>query len=321
MVEKNRPLYVFKYLWDNTDEEHPAIINDILAHLEANGIHASRKTIAADLVQLQDCGFDVVCTKSRQNKYFIGTRNLELAELKTIVDAVQAAKFISIGKSRDLIEKLSALASPHQAEQLKRNLYVDGKAKTNNEAVYYTVDLLHNAINHGLTVEFQYIEYNAKMEKTHKHDGRIYRLSPYDLVWNTDCYYVFGWSESHGKVVKFRVDRMYRPKESMIAYHPKPEGYDIEKCCSQLFMMYDGKLVTTQLRCDNSMMNSIVDRFGENVKIISRDSSTFTIEAEVAESPTFFSWVFTYSDRMQILSPQSMKDAYSKRLTEALNRL
>lgn len=297
------------------------ILSAKFAHLEANGIHASRKTIAADLVQLQDCGFDVVCTKSRQNKYFIGTRNLELAELKTIVDAVQAAKFISTGKSRDLIKKLSTLASPHQAEPLKRNLYVDGKTKTNNEAVYYTVDLLHNAINHGLTVEFQYIEYNAKMEKTLKHNGQIYQLSPYDLVWNTDCYYVFGWSESHKKVVKFRVDRMYRPKESMIAYHSKPEEYAIEKCCSQLFMMYDGKLVTTQLRCDHSMMNAIVDRFGEDVKIVSRDSSTFTIEAEVAESPTFFSWVFTYSDRMQILSPQSMKDAYAKRLTEALNRL
>ena len=38
MVDKNRPLYIFKYLWDNTDEDHPAIINDILAHLETNGI-------------------------------------------------------------------------------------------------------------------------------------------------------------------------------------------------------------------------------------------------------------------------------------------
>lgn len=177
MVDKNRPLYIFKYLWDNTDEDHPAIINDILAHLETNGIHASRKTIAADLVQLQECGFDVICTKSRQNRYFIGSRDLELAELKTIVDAVQAAKFISASKSRDLIGKLSSLSSPHQAEQLKRNLYVDGKAKTNNEAVYYTVDLLHNAINRGLTVEFQYIEYNARMEKALKHNGQVYRLS------------------------------------------------------------------------------------------------------------------------------------------------
>ena len=26
MVNKNRALYIFKYLWDHTDEEHPATI-------------------------------------------------------------------------------------------------------------------------------------------------------------------------------------------------------------------------------------------------------------------------------------------------------
>lgn len=122
-------------------------------------------------------------------------------------------------------------------------------------------------------------------------------------------------------MVKFRVDQMYCPKESMVSYHPKPEGYGIETCCSQLFMMYDGKQIITQLRCDHSLMNAIVDRFGEDVKIVSRDSGPVTVKAEVTESPTFFFWLFTYSDRMQILSPQSMKDAYTKRLTEALNRL
>ena len=58
---------------------------------------------------------------------------MELAELKMIVDAIQAAKFISESKSAALIEKISSLASPHQAEQLKRRLYVEGKAKTINE--------------------------------------------------------------------------------------------------------------------------------------------------------------------------------------------
>ena len=106
----------------------------------------------------------------------------------------------------------------------------------------------------------------------------------------------------------------------MVSYHPKPEGYGIETCCSQLFMMYDGKQIITQLRCDHSLMNAIVDRFGEDVKIVSRDSGPVTVKAEVTESPTFFFWLFTYSDRMQILSPQSMKDAYTKRPLE-LERL
>ena len=28
MADKNRPLHILKYLWDHTDEEHPAIITD-----------------------------------------------------------------------------------------------------------------------------------------------------------------------------------------------------------------------------------------------------------------------------------------------------
>lgn len=266
----------------------------------------------------QDCGFDVVCTKSRQNKYFIGSRDLELAELKTIVDAIQAAKFISVAKSRNLIDRISSLASPHQADQLKRNLYVDGKVKTNNESVYYTVDLIHGAINHDQTIEFQYIEYTPSMEKSLKHEGKIYRFSPYDLVWNNDCYYVFGWSESHGKIVKFRVDRMYRPQISMVRYHEKPSEYDIEKCCRQLFMMYDGELVNVRLQCDNSMMKTIIDRFGTQVKVVARDASSFSIEVEVAVSPTFYAWIFTYTNRMRILSPENVRTEYAHRLKKAL---
>ena len=237
MADKNRPLHILKYLWDHTDEEHPAIITDILAHLESCGIHTNRKTVASDLVDLQDSGFDIVCNKSRQNQYFIGSRTLELAELKMIVDAVQAAKFISESKSVALIEKISALASPHQAEQLKRRLYVEGKAKTTNEAVNYTVDLLQSAIQSESAVEFQYTEYTARKKKELKHDGYLYRFSPYDLVWNNDCYYIFGWSQKHSKIAKFRVDRMHQPKMSAIAYHPRPEDYDISDYCERVFMM------------------------------------------------------------------------------------
>ena len=64
MAEKNRPLIVFRYLWENTDEEHPAIIKDILEYLESKGIHSNRKTVAADLLDLQDSGFDVFAPKA-----------------------------------------------------------------------------------------------------------------------------------------------------------------------------------------------------------------------------------------------------------------
>lgn len=321
MTDKNRPLYIFKYLLDNTDEDHPAIINDVLAHLESKGIHATRKTIARDLVQLQDCGFDVVCNKSRQNKYFIGTRSLELAELKLIVDAVQAAKFISSSKSYALIEKLSAMGSPFQANDLKRALYVEGKPKTTNESVLYTVDILHHSIHHKKAVQFQYIEYTPRKEPSLKHNGQIYKLSPYDLVWSNDCYYAFGWSDSHNKVVKFRVDRMVHVAESFINYHKKPADYNIEEFSKQVFMMYEGLPQTIRLRCKNELMKIIIDKFGNGVVTEVLDDTCFQATVSVSVSPTFFSWIFTYGGKIEIVSPSSVAEEYSKMLETALNKM
>lgn len=186
MIHKNRALYIFQYLWEHTDEEHPATTKEIIEYLASIGISTTRKTVAEDAAELQNSGFDVVCNRSRQNEYFIGSRYLELAELKLLIDAVQAAKFISPNKSRELIGKVSALAGPHQSAELKRNLFMDGKVKTANEAVYYAVDTLYTAIQTQKAVSFQYIEYTADKEKAFKHNGQIYVLSPYDMVWNND---------------------------------------------------------------------------------------------------------------------------------------
>ena len=115
MINKSRALYIFKYLWDHTDEEHPATTADIIQYLASIGISTTRKTVAEDAAELQNSGFDVICNRSRQNEYFIGSRHLELAELKLLVDAVQAAKFISPKKSKELIGKVTELEAPIRA--------------------------------------------------------------------------------------------------------------------------------------------------------------------------------------------------------------
>lgn len=96
MVVKNRVLYICKYIRDNTDEEHSSTKADILAYLQTLGVTTARKTVAADVEELQQGGFDIVRNRSRQNDFFIGSRYLEVHELKMLIDAVQAAKFIFI---------------------------------------------------------------------------------------------------------------------------------------------------------------------------------------------------------------------------------
>ena len=320
MINKSRALYIFKYLWDHTDEEHPATTADIIQYLASIGISTTRKTVAEDAAELQNSGFDVICNRSRQNEFFIGSRHLELAELKLLVDAVRAAKFISPKKSKELIGKVTELASPYQSDALKRSLFVDGKVKTSNESVYYAVDTLHEAIQKQKTVAFRYIEYTPQKKKAYKHGGQVYLLSPYDMVWCNDAYYVCGFSERHGKVVTFRIDRMHRPALSEQPYHPKPEGYNISEYCRQVFSMYDGARCTVKLKCENDLMDDIIDRFGEQVQTAIFDSDHFTATVEVSVSPTFYAWIFTYGGQIEILSPVSVKQEYAEQLQTALNQ-
>lgn len=213
-LTKSRLMFLMELLNRETDEEHPITIAEIIDRLKAEGFSVNRHTIAGDLNTLLAHGFDVVCNKSRQNQYFIGDRHFELPELMMLVDAVQAARFVPAKQSKALIAKLSALTSVHQADRLNRQLYVDKHVKSVNEKVLYTVDLLHATIHDGKQVTFQYFEYTVTKKKVLKHGGQVYQFSPYALLWNNDSYYALGFSESHGKVVKFRVDRMASPKQT-----------------------------------------------------------------------------------------------------------
>lgn len=314
---KNRTLCIYQYLLENTDEDHPVTNKDICEYLARIGLSAGRKTVASDIELLQKWGYDIVCNRSRQNQYFIGSRVLELPELKLLVDAVQAARFISGSKSEKLIKKLMSFASPHQVGELKRQLQVVGKPKTANENIYYIVDTIYHAISQGRQITFQYYEYTPEKKRVLKHDGKVYAFSPYDLIWSNDAYYVFGFSESHGKVVKFRADRIAYPKPNETAAAERPGDYNMASFSKQVFGMYDGETYTVELLCENGTMKSIVDRFGDQVKTEVMDAGHFIATVEVSASPTFYAWIFMFRGRIQVISPQEVVSGYREHFKDA----
>lgn len=298
-------LLLRQYLHQQTDEQHPVSVTDILAFWQQHGIQAGRKSVYTDIELLQNVGMDIVCVKSSQNKYFVGQRLFELPELKLLVDAVESSRFITEKKSIALIKKLGHLTSTAQAEQLNRRIYMGGTPKPENESIYYNVDSIHNAVQKKQQITFQYFEYTPKKEKILKHDGYKYRFSPYAMIWNRDCYYAVGWSEKHGKIAQFRVDRMtaVEPLEQAAVQTP---DFDPAEYVRKVFGMYPDDLCTAELLCDNEVMRSVIDRFGENVRTETVDEQHFRATVEVAPSPPFFSWVFTFSGKIRIVSPAAV---------------
>lgn len=311
MEKHSRVLLILKYLWDNTDIEHPATIKDISDYLSENGFNATRKTITNDISDLKAFGVDIDYQRSTQNRYFLDVRVFELAEVKLLVDAVQSARFITTKKSKQLIEKLSTFVGPHQSEILHRQLYVDTRVKANNEGIYYLVDNIHTAIRERRKVSFQYQEYAQNKEKILKHDGYTYYFSPYALIWNDDCYYAIGFSEKHDKIAKFRVDQMVGLAITEQAAVRKPADFDVSDYFSQVFSMYEGQEQDVVLKCENDLMKHIIDRFGENVYTAPTDDKHFCAKVTVSLSQTFYGWVFSFGGKMKITAPKEAVDGFN----------
>lgn len=320
MEAKPRILYLQKILLERTDEEHPLSTTQIIGILnDEYGISAHRTTITKDIAALVEYGLDIVTIHSTQNKYFVADRRFELPELKLLIDAVESSKFITKKKSDALIEKIHTLTSSGQVSKLKRNSYIADRIKPDNEQIYYIVDTINDAINEGRQISFQYYDYTGLKKKVLKNKGEIYKLSPYHLLWNGDYYYVIGYSEKRGKIVTFRVDRIAAQPNILSAKAvEKPKDFDLAEFTREVFFMYDGNKMTVDLRCDNSLMKTMIDRFGEDVTTLAYDMTSFRLITEVASSQTFLGWVFGFGGKVQILAPESVKEQYREMIMLAV---
>lgn len=206
--QRLKALYILKILQENSDEKHLLKTQQIIDRLEGYGIPAERKSVYADISALKELGYEIVCVRARANGgYYLKNRSFELPELKLLTDAVQASRLITVKKSRQLISKLETLASPFEAKQLNRQVYVSDRNKTDNETIYETIDRLHESMQKNRQVRFQYLEWTADGKKKCRHSGAFYEVSPYFLIWRDENYYLVAYDAKAQIMKHYRVDR------------------------------------------------------------------------------------------------------------------
>ena len=142
--EKLTILHLMSILMEETDKDHTLNADALCALLDSRcNIACSRKTVYRDIGRLREYGLQIGQIKGSNPGYFIEKRDFELAELKLLVDAVQASKFITATKSKELITKLEKLTSKENAKHLSRQIFIHNRPKTGNETIYKNVDIIH----------------------------------------------------------------------------------------------------------------------------------------------------------------------------------
>lgn len=316
---KLRPLYLAKILYEQTDEDHYLTTAQLIKILEERyNIKSHRQTIKTDIEILKKFGIEIEEVKSTQNRYNVFGRKFDQAELKLLIDAVESSKFITQSKSDLLVDKIRTLTSQYRAEELTRNISVEGRIKTSNEKIYLIVEAINEAINQGKKITFECFKYNVKKEKKLKRD-EPYKITPLHLVWNGDYYYMIGVYDYKNRLGTFRVDRINKIpvilKEDGI---PAPEGFDLNQYMNTTFRMFDSEHEDVELICSNNLMDAIIDRFGTNITTYANDMESFRVIVNVAVSPVFYSWVFGFGGKMKIKGPIEVKEKYIEMLKAAM---
>lgn len=314
--QKVKLLHIASYLLEASDGEHPLTMAQLIAYLARQGVAAERKAVYDDINALRQFGLDVQLTREPVPAYFIGRRDFEPAELKLLVDAVQASKFITERKSLQLIKKLSSLCSAAQAGQLRRQVVLAHRVKAQNESIYYNVDGLHTAILADRCVEFQYFDYTVTKEKRFRRDGRRYCVSPVALIWEDERYYLLAWDQEAERLKHYRVDRM-----AGVSPTPEPrrgreawEGLDLARYSQQTFDMFSGPRRLVSLEFDERLAGAVIDRFGKEVMIMSSRQGSFTVDVPVIVSPHFYAWVFSLDGGCRLLGPPEVRQGYIEQL-------
>lgn len=297
--QKSKLLTLLRILEQKTDEQHRLNVPQLVALLEQQEIRSERKSIYSDIDTLRSLGYDIQLQRGRGGGYWMAGRAFELSELKLLVDAVQSSKVISAQTSSHIIRKLETLCSEHEGRQLQRQVYVDGRPKSDSRTLLYSIDALHSAINAGRMVRFHYKKNGTRT------------VSPWQLAWEGGCYYLIAYQDEKDPVGirNYRVDRM-----SNVTVLDQPrcgkkefQKFDLPSYLRKHFNMFGGAEHRVTLRCTSDLDGIMRERFGKTPLFVPEDDQHFHFDVPICVSDQFFGWVCGFGGKVEILAPAEVR--------------
>ena len=309
-----------------TDENHVYSAEKICEILSDDyGISCERKSVYRDIDALKDFRMDIVNCRTPVRGYYLRSREFDIAEVRLLIDAVQAAKFISSKKTKALIYKIGNLVSEYQQEELREQVYVDSSIKSDKEDLYDNIKALDIAIKSSKQVKITYAKRKIENRYLKISEGKTLIVNPYALLWSSDHYYLICNCDKYSNLMHLRLDRITEiEKLNVNAKHfskvsKYTEKFDTADYSNRLFNMFSGELGDITLCCSNNIIDDILEKFGESIPLKIADDEHFIFKAAVELSDGLVSWIMQYGTDIKVVSPKSVKDAVVLRTKEILS--
>lgn len=335
--QRMKPFLILRYLMEETDQDHAVSIEDIVEYLKEQGIYAERRSVYKDIKEinvamrmlnpddpldhedateyLQEDDEDCTIVYKHKTGYFVKNRIPDFETIKLIAECIYAAKFIPERQCNNLIDDISALLSVHQREDLKRNIRVVGRVRSENKSIRNIIDKINQAIKTKCKITFKYQKYvihDMKKQIERRH-GSIYTVSPFELIINDGNYYLLSYDDDKKDIRTYRVDRM---KEVNIT-DQKREGTEkfrdikLDNYIQRVFSMYGGETKRVRIVFINSLLDTVIDRFGKKDAFYGvEDDRHSYISTYVEISDQFFGWLLGFGKKMRLVEPSDVVEEF-----------
>lgn len=316
MNKKFIPLCILHILNDYSDETHILTRGDLEEHLRNSyDITSDRRTVYSAVEMLIQMGYDISTYSENNTGYYLRDRVIEPSEVHLLSDAVCALPFISENQTLRLIDKLQSLVSVYDRRHI-RNLTIDRTGcKTVNKDVFYNIDMLDEAIEKKLQVQFDYCSYGTD-KQLHNRRNEPYVVNPYGMTYSNEHYYLICMMEGKPNPGMYRIDRIRNIKLTDKPREDLGSDFSADKLVNRAVYAHVGEAEQIMLRIDRSVLNDVIDKFGTDIIVgepmvsadgKDADGDKLLVSMHVATAGMKY-WALQYLSHVEVLSPLSLRE-------------
>lgn len=326
-----------------TDEDHRLSQKEIADILKNEyNMTVDRKSVKRNLSNLLEIGYPIEYSESvrmipnkttgeLEESYILSDFYLERdfsdAELRLLIDSLLFSKHIPYNQCRNLIEKLEGLSSKYFEAKVKHIRTLDSNQPANKQ-LFYTIDILDEAISLSRKVAFHYLEYGTdkKLHKKMRPDGivREYIISPYQMAAKEGKYYLICNYDKYDDISNYRIDRIADIK--ILDEQAKPfeklkwsngRTLDLAEYMRAHPYMYSSENVHVKFRISRAMISDMIDMFGSDVRFSDEDESGVTVST-VTNEMAAEQFAKNFSPDVVVLEPQELRNRLKDNLEKSL---
>ncbi len=306
-------LRILEILTEYSDCDHKLRQGDIISLLKVlYGIECERKAVARNIEFLQQAGYDIVSDNSGS---YLAEKKFEVGELRLLIDSVLSNRNVCKAHTKGLIEKLTKEGGKYFKSYAKHVVNLDDWQKDENRDYFYNIELLCEAIEKKVKVEFLINSYGSDKKLHCRREDKLL-ANPYQLFLKNGHYYLACNYDKYDNLIYCRIDRISSISLTELPIKPLSDikgyenGINLGRLNNTLPYLFEDEPTRIEFVTANyakGMIDNVIDWFGKDVQITELADDNFKFVLTASPRAMRF-WILQFGKYVKVLSPQHMVD-------------